>query len=175
MDRYTLHPPSFPFIFPLNCCFSSPNEVIQSMAQILCFNTFLCCETGLMPFTDSTVLILTHSLLFSVPAGKYFLSYFKLGRCFLCVCVCAPGTSAFVCTEAHCSTAELGKMCFFFFFFLLWQSQVFDPYLLLFLFSPFFKFFPATCRGEWGYRENAQNAEYHPLFELFEISHSEGG
>lgn len=52
---------------------------------------------------------------------------------------------------------NISRMCcalsffFSFFFFFLWQSQVFDRFLLPPLFSPSFKFFPATCCWELCY------------------------
>lgn len=56
--------------------FSSSSLVFKIKSRcnyfLFSFNTFLSCKAGLQPFPDSTVLILTCSLLIFLPAGKYF-------------------------------------------------------------------------------------------------------
>lgn len=96
---------------------------------VLCFNTFLCCKTGRLPFTDSTVLILLHSLLFFIPAGIYIyiylcLSYFKPVRCF-CLCVCF--TCLHLWAPSIFQQENISRICSSVFFFF------FSPFFLLLL------------------------------------------
>lgn len=84
-----------------------------------CFNTFLRCKTGPLPFTDSAVLILYRGLLFFIPAGNYFFVLF-LSPVGVPVCVCAWHVC--ICKhQAPSTTAEnisgiYWVFCSFFFF-----------------------------------------------------------
>lgn len=105
-QTWTLLPPQFTL-----CCLFFLFYNYSSLSQVyffffLGFNTFLCCNTGRLPFTDSAVLIL---LLFFSPTGKYiFVSYFKPSRC-CCLCVCPSHVC--ICERQAYSSRRISPEC----------------------------------------------------------------
>lgn len=104
-QTWTLLPPQFTL-----CCLFFLFYNYFSLSQVyfffFSFNTFLCCNTGRLPFTDSAVLIL---LLFFSPTGKYiFVSYFKPRRC-CCLCVCPSHVC--ICERQAYSSRRISPEC----------------------------------------------------------------
>lgn len=86
------------------------------------------------------------------------LPYFRPGRCFS---LCTLLTRLHVCAPSILQQENITWIfsIIFVFVFFLWQSQGFDPLLLLpFLFAPTFKSLPATCCWRQPYEAKIYNA-----------------
>lgn len=87
---WLLYPTSV-YILPFSpfCNSSSLSPITQSCSLIFCFNTFLCSKTGHLPFTDPTVLILSHGfIIFHSSREIFFCPILSLVGVSVCVCVC---------------------------------------------------------------------------------------
>lgn len=86
------------------------------------------------------------------------LPYFKPGRC---LSLCTLLTRLHLCVPSILQQENITWIfsIIFVFVFFLWQSQGFDPLLLLpFLFAPTFKSLPATCCWQQPYEAKIYNA-----------------